>query len=102
MSAVPAALSGNVVLEGYIDVPSDRLAQVTEALTEHIALTQAEAGCRYFSVLGDQSKVGRFNVFEIFEDRAAFEKHQKRAAGSPWALVTNGIDRHYVVTDVVT
>lgn len=100
MSKIPTALPGNVVLDGYIDVPQDRLAAVTEALPQHIALTRAEAGCRYFDVLEDLSIAGRFNVFEIFDTRCAFDAHQIRAAASTWAEITVGIDRHYVVTEI--
>ncbi|WP_269141824.1 hypothetical protein [Allorhizobium terrae] len=33
-----------VFLNGHIDVPADRLTDVTAALPQHIALTRAEAG----------------------------------------------------------
>lgn len=100
MLKAPTALLGNVVLEGYIDVPTDRLEAVSNALSQHIALTRAEMGCRFFDVSSDQSIEGRFNVHEIFVDRAAFDLHQQRAGSSPWAEMTVGIERHYVVTDI--
>lgn len=100
MSNAPTALAGNVVLEGHIDVPADRVEAVTNALPQHIALTRAEAGCIYFDVTADQAIEGRFNVYEIFIERTAFDFHQKRAGASPWAEVSDGIDRHYVVTDI--
>ena len=43
-------MSGKVHLNGYIDVPKNRLAAVQEALPVHIELTRAEAGCESFSV----------------------------------------------------
>lgn len=102
MTTIPSALAGNVVLEGYIDVPAHRVDAIIDALPQHIALTRAEVGCRYFDVTADASIDGRFNVYEIFEGRSAFEMHQTRASASPWAAVTAGIDRHYVVTDVAS
>lgn len=100
MSAIPAASAGNVVLEGHIDVPAERIASVRDALVQHIALTRAEAGCLYFDVTADKTIEGRFNVFEIFTGRAAFDFHQERAGASPWAEISAGIDRHYVVKDI--
>lgn len=100
MSTIPTASAGNVVLNGYIDVPADRIEAVSAALVQHIALTRAEAGCRYFDVTPDPSIEGRYNVYEIFTERATFDFHQKRTGESPWAKVSAGIERHFVVTDV--
>ena len=90
---------GRVRLEGYLDVPSDRMAAVAAALPEHIALTQAEPGCLEFSVTPSPDIIDRLMVAELFADRAAFEQHQARASASPWAQVTRGIVRHYTITD---
>ncbi|MEM8540832.1 MAG: antibiotic biosynthesis monooxygenase [Pseudomonadota bacterium] len=100
MLAIPTTSVGNVVLEGYIEVPAERIASIQDALEQHIALTRAEVGCLYFDVTADKAIEGRFNVFEIFTGRAAFDFHQKRAGASPWAEISAGIDRHYVVKDI--
>ena len=87
-------------LSGHIDVPADRLEAVAAALPDHIRLTRAEPGCLSFQVTPDSSHPGRFQVDELFTDRAAFDAHQARAGATHWARITAGIPRHYVVTDV--
>ena len=87
-----------VYLTGFLDVPPDRLQQVRLALPQHIALTRAEAGCVSFEVVEDSSVAGRFNVSEVFENRAAFDAHQARTKASEWFKVTQGIPRHYSVS----
>ncbi|MFD0979880.1 putative quinol monooxygenase [Tropicimonas aquimaris] len=88
-----------VRLTGHFDVPADRLAAVTRALLDHIRLTRAEPGCRLFDVQADPEVPGRFTVSEEFVDRAAFEAHQARIAGSDWAGASEGIDRHYRIEE---
>jgi quinol monooxygenase YgiN len=90
-------MSGRVFLDGYIEVPPERLAAVTRALPDHIALTRAEPGCLAFSVTPSPDHPDRFLVSEIFADQAAFDAHQLRAKASAWAVVTAGLARHYTV-----
>ncbi|MDA5556086.1 putative quinol monooxygenase [Shimia sp. MMG029] len=87
-------------LTGHIDVPTDRQSAVATALPAHIALTRAEPGCLAFDVTPDPNTEGRYQVAELFTDRAAFDAHQARAAASDWAKVTAGIPRHYQITEV--
>lgn len=96
----PAVRPGNVFLSGHINVPAERIAAIKRALVEHIDLTRAEEGCIYFDVTPDSRVAGRFSVYEIFVDRAAFEHHQARAKSSLWAEVSAGIERHYTVSHV--
>ena len=84
-----------VNLDGHIDVPADRLADVTAALPDHIALTRAEPGCLRFDVTANPETPGRFDVSEAFADQAAFEAHQARAKTSVWAEITAGLPRNY-------
>lgn len=87
-----------VFLNGYIDVPRDRLAVVEDALPRHIKLTLAEPGCIAFSVTKSAEKENRFDVSEIFVDQSAFDKHQERTAASDWARVTSDIPREYSIS----
>ncbi|MCI2398412.1 putative quinol monooxygenase [Aliiroseovarius subalbicans] len=87
-------------LTGHIDVPEDRLDAVTAALPAHVALTHAEPGCLTFEVTPDAAVPGRFIVSESFTNRAAFDAHQTRARTSPWAEVTAGLPREYVIEDL--
>lgn len=88
-----------VVLTGYIDVPSERLPEVIAALPDHIALTLREKGCIAFSVTPDPKLPGRFNVSERFASKADFDAHQARMKASDWARVTAGIPRHYSISE---
>jgi len=82
-------------LEGHIDVPADRVAQVSEALKEHIRLTREEEGCIFFNVDAYSEIEGRFLVSEAFVDEAAFQFHQERAGASAWAEASSGVPRDY-------
>lgn len=90
-------MSGRVFLDGYVEVPPARLAVVTGALPDHIALTRAEPGCLAFTVTPSPDHPDRFLVSEIFADQAAFEAHQARGKGSAWAEITAGLSRHYTI-----
>ncbi len=92
MSDLP---KGAFRLEGHIDVPTERIAQVSEALKDHIHLTREEAGCIFFNVDACSKVKGRFLVSEAFVDEAAFEFHQKRAGASPWAEASSSVPRDY-------
>lgn len=90
-------MPGRVFLDGYMDVPPDRIAAVTQALPRHIALTRAEPGCIAFTVTPSADIPGRFCVSEIFANQAAFDAHQARGEASAWADVTAGLPRHYTI-----
>ena len=92
MSELP---KGSFRLEGHIDVSADRIAQVSEALKEHIKLTREEEGCIFFNVDACSEVAGRFLVSEAFVDEAAFQFHQERAGASPWAQSSAGVPRDY-------
>ena len=57
--AVEQASESRVMLTGYMDVPSERLNAVKDALIEHINLTRAEKGCILFEVREDDAHPGR-------------------------------------------
>lgn len=84
-----------LTLTGYILVPDDDLSAVIAALPEHIALSQAEAGCVHFSVTQHPDNPNRFDVKETFINTDAFHKHQKRLQNSHWASVSHRATRHY-------
>ncbi|APZ54755.1 putative quinol monooxygenase [Salipiger abyssi] len=84
-------------LTGTMTCPPERAEAVRAALPEHIRLTRAEPGCLHFDVT--ETAPGRFEVFERFADRAAFDAHQARAGASDWARVTAGCPRDYEITE---
>ena len=86
---------GNFCLKGHIDVPTERVDLIKEALVDHIALTRDEPGCIYFNVDQCSEVSGRFLVSEAFVDEAAFQLHQERASKSPWAEISKGFPREY-------
>ena len=88
-----------IILSGYIEVPLDDLVQVTSELPRHIELTRAEPGCLVFEVTQDQNNAHRFNVYEVFSDRQAFDVHQARVRRSKWGEVTQRVARHYEISE---
>ena len=91
--------SRKITLEGYIEVRATDLGAVIDALPEHIDQTRNEAGCEFFSVTPNSENTNRFDVYEIFTDRCAFETHQKRVRSSDWGALTANVTRHYRVTE---
>ncbi|MEZ5568813.1 MAG: antibiotic biosynthesis monooxygenase [Halioglobus sp.] len=88
-----------VTLRGYILFPGADITAVERALPAHIEATLSERGCIAFEVSPHSDDPRRYNVFEQFESREAFEFHQKRVANSEWARVTASAERHYEVTE---
>lgn len=85
---------------GHIDIPADRLTAVRSALADHIRLTRAEPGNLTFNVTEDSETAGRFLVDETYVDHTALKKHQTRLAQTQWAAITQGITRHYQITEI--
>jgi quinol monooxygenase YgiN len=71
---------------------------VIMALPDHIRLTRAEPGCLSFDVTPSDDPL-IWQVAECFADRAAFDAHQARLAGTEWAVQTAGIARDYTITE---
>ena len=92
---MPDLAKGSFRLEGHLDVPADRLAEISHALKEHIKLTRAEEGCIFFNVDPCDKVEGRFLVSEAFVDQDAFKFHQKRAGSSAWAEASKDVPRDY-------
>ncbi|MGB0783947.1 MAG: putative quinol monooxygenase [Marinomonas sp.] len=88
-----------ITLSGHIEVPSEDLNEVLAELPNHIALTHQEAGCITFSVTRDSSNPQRFDVYEEFTDKVAFEKHQTRVKASHWGEVTKNVERFYTISE---
>lgn len=89
---------GKVTLSGYIVVENEDLAAVKQALAEHKCLTLAESGCLVFDVTPTPGNPNRFDVYEEFVDRNAFEQHQARTKASPWGKITANVARHYQIS----
>ncbi|MGF1778944.1 putative quinol monooxygenase [Vibrio nomapromontoriensis] len=88
-----------VILKGYIVVPTEARKEVLEALVIHKTLTLKEEGCLVFEVEPDANDQTRFNVYEEFVDRSAFERHQDRVKASEWGKVTVNVARHYQIIE---
>ena len=86
-----------VCLSGYLDIPSHHQRGLKDALARHIRLTRAEKGCLRFEVEHNPNIKGRLDVVEVFESKAAFHAHQRRTAASDWAVITQGLPRHYIM-----
>ena len=86
-----------VILKGFIIVPTADLPAVKKALISHKELTRNEPGCLMFNVTQSEFNLNRFDVYEEFIDRTAFEQHQARVKGSAWAKATVNVHRHYEI-----
>ena len=93
-------MTPRIRLTGHIDVPIDRLEEITAALPNHIALTRAEPGCQSFSVAADPKVSGRFLVEELFTDGA----HSKAIRNASRPPIGGGISavmyRSYTIEEV--
>ena len=86
-----------VILKGFIIVPAEDLAAVEEELINHKNLTLNESGCLVFEVTQSESIPNRFDVYEEFINKTAFESHQQRVKDSYWGEVTVNVERHYEI-----
>lgn len=82
-----------VILTGFILVPAEDLPAIKKELINHKQLTLQEEGCLIFDVVQCQSNPSRFNVYEEFVDKSAFEAHQERVKSSYWGEVTVNVER---------
>lgn len=86
-----------VTLKGFILVPESELELVKNELVNHKRHTLEETGCITFSVIQNSQNALRFDVYEEFTDKVAFEQHQKRVKASHWGKVTINVERHYEI-----
>ncbi|UCA12721.1 putative quinol monooxygenase [Aeromonas enteropelogenes] len=87
-----------VILEGFVIIPPSDFVIVKNELSRHIQLTRTEPGCLVFEVIQDSANPCRFNVYEEFVDKLAFQAHQTRVKSSYWGEITVNVERHYTVT----
>lgn len=88
-----------VILRGFIIVPDGDLEVVRRELPAHSELTRAEPGCLAFEVTANESDPNRFDVYEEFASKAAFDAHQARVGSSRWGRLTARVERHYRVVE---
>ena len=90
-----------IAITGHMTVPGDaqRLAAVRAAMEQHAELSRAEDGCLKFEVTPTDTP-GRFQVSELYSNRAALERHKHRTAASPWPAMAAGIERDYSVREL--
>lgn len=89
----------NVILKGFIIVQDMDLEIVKLELPFHCELTRKEPGCLVFEVTPNESNKNRFDVYEEFSSKAAFEAHQARVKNSRWGQVTKNVERHYEIVE---
>lgn len=89
-----------VILEGYVLVSDIDLNSVENELDNHINLTRQEEGCLVFEVTQDHEKPNRFNVYEEFASKEAFNYHQQRLSSTEWSKVSSKLEKHYKTSSV--
>ncbi len=88
-----------VILKGFIIIPDRDLEMVKQELPVHSELTRREPGCLVFEVTPNESSPNRFEVYEEFSSKAAFDSHQVRVKSSRWGQVTSNAERHYEIIE---
>lgn len=88
-----------VLLKGYVIARDKDIPRIEAELPKHIELTLQEKGCIAFQVSQDTDNKNRFDVYEEFTDKKAFEAHQARAKASSWGQVSQNLERHYHVME---
>lgn len=86
-----------VTLKGYILVPANKLKIIKKELEIHKKLTLNEDGCITFNVKQNKEEPTKFDVYEEFIDKVAFNNHQKRIRSSKWGDVTKNVKRFYEI-----
>ena len=89
-----------VILQGYIVVPKNEIPIVLKELPLHINLTRQEDGCLVFRVERCEKDDKKFEVYEEFSSRDAFQLHQERVKSSRWGKITENVERHYKITQM--
>lgn len=87
------------MLNGYVIARSQDISDIKAELPKHIELTLQEEGCITFQVAQDDDNENRFNVYEEFIDKKAFELHQVRVKASSWGKVSANLEKHYHIKD---
>ncbi len=72
-----------VTLKGFILAPESELEVVKIELENHKRLTLEEPRCIMFKVAENSENPSRFDVYEEFIDKSAFEYHQSRVKTIP-------------------
>ena len=90
-----------VILKGHVIACDQDIPEIEAELPEHIELTLQETGCITFQVSQDRVNKNRFNVYEEFIDKKAFEAHQVGVKASSWGKVSANLEKHYHVMEGV-
>lgn len=86
-----------IIIKGFIIVPTVDLLAVKKALISHKELTRNEPGCLMFNITQSEINLNRFDVYEEFINKAAFEQHQTRIKNSTWGKVAANVQMHYEI-----
>ena len=84
---------------GALFCAPDEVETVRTALPDHIRLSRAETGCLSFDVRQSSADPCRWDLYESFADRAAFEAHQARTRASDWWRVTAHMRRDFKIQE---
>jgi quinol monooxygenase YgiN len=68
------------VLQVNIRIKPENVDAFMQKVDENAKAARSEAGCKQFDVLVDPKDKTRLMLYEVYQDEAAFEEHQKGAA----------------------
>ena len=70
----------NIVLQVQIEIAAGNESRFTELLMENARAARQEPGCRLFEMMVDPADASKLMLLEIYDDQAAFDKHQEGEA----------------------
>ena len=76
------------VIVGRHKILPEHLAEYIENVKLHARNSNAEPGCVRYEVLQDEDDPTLFNLFEVFDDEAAFHAHQAAERYSWWMEIS--------------
>ena len=87
-----------ILLEGYIDIPSDRFDAVARVIPQHVQEMAARPGCISFDMAHSPDIPRRFLTNGTFRDQTAVDAHFKPSKVTDWSKLTAGLPRIYMVS----
>ncbi len=83
-----------IVVSGRFRLPPERIAEARPAMTQVVAASNAEPGCRTYSYAEDVNEPGLFRVYEEWDSREAIEAHFQAPHMREWQALRETLGFH--------
>ena len=74
-----------------IEVRPGKYDEFVSALSKHISVIRAEAGCEFIDIYRDVDKENVVNVWEIWSDRPSWDGHMVNENSKAWQSVAKDL-----------